>query len=344
MKLQLLIPHYNELQAIIIPLLDSIAIQQSISFSDIGVIICHDGEDIPDFDFTNTKYPFSIKQIHIPHKGVSAARNGAFDASDAEYVMFCDIDDMFSSVCGIYTILNEINYGGFDALISTFIEESRAPEDIPEQVDLNGQIIAPALKKGQILYLNRENDSTFVHGKVYRRQYLLDNHIRWNDNLTIHEDSFFNILCQSFSTNIKYCPTPFYLWKWRDDSVCRRDPKYILKTYKNLIDSNNALIDEFLKRGCYNEALFYTGFLIFDAYYLMNKPEWREQENKEYRDSTEKYFAQYYKKRKELWEKIPDMDKMQMSNGIRSRTINEGMMMEAITIDEWLRHIETLID
>ena len=48
-------------------------------------------------------------------------------------------------------------------------------------------------------------DSTFVHGKVHRRQYLIDKEIRWNDALTIHEDSYFNILCQNLSTNIKYC-------------------------------------------------------------------------------------------------------------------------------------------
>jgi len=43
-----------------------------------------------------------------------------------------------------------------------------------------------------------------------------------------------------------------------------------------MIDSNNALIDEFLKRNVKDKAMFFTGFLIFDAYYLMNKPEWRD--------------------------------------------------------------------
>ena len=343
MKLQFLVPHYYEPQEVILPFLDSLAIQQSISFSDIGVIICHDGEDIPYFDFSSTSYPFGIEQIHIPHKGVSAARNGALDAATADYVMFCDIDDMFFQVCGIYTIFTAIDNEGFDGFISTFVEESRVPEDIPAQVDTNGVIIQPALKKGSTIYLSRESDSTFVHGKVYRRQYLIDQSIRWNENLTIHEDSFFNILCQNLSTNIKYCPTPFYLWKWRDESVCRRDPKYMLKTYRNMIDSNNALVDEFLKRGCYQEAMYYSTFLMFDAYYLMNKAEWRDQENKEYRDSTEKYFAQYFKKRKEFWLKLPDTDKIQMSNNVRTRTVNEGMMLEAITIEDWLKHIESLI-
>ena len=46
MKLQILIPQYKETDKIIKPLLDSIAIQQSIDFREIGVIICNDGTDV----------------------------------------------------------------------------------------------------------------------------------------------------------------------------------------------------------------------------------------------------------------------------------------------------------
>ena len=319
MKLQILVPHYHEDEQVIRPLLDSLAIQQNVNFNDFGVIICHDGKDIPDLVLND--YPFEIKQISIDHNGVSAARNGALDASTAEYVMFCDIDDMFSNVCGLWILFREMNIAQFDSLISAFMEETRDPiSKVP-------------------VYINHEMDSTFVHGKVHRRQYLIDQKIRWNPKLTIHEDSFFNILCQNLSKNVKYCPVPFYLWKWRDDSVCRHDPQYILKTYNNMIDSNDALIDEFIKRGVMDKALFYTAFMIFDAYYTMNKPEWINQENKNFRDDVEKRFARYYAKRKDLWNQITPQDKMQLSNGVRTRSVNEGMMMEAITIDAWLKKI-----
>ena len=110
-----------------------------------------------------------------------------------------------------------------------------------------------------------------------------------------------------------------------------------------MIDSNNALVDEFLRRGMMDKAAFYTAFLVFDAYYLMNKPEWINHENKEYRYSTEIHFAEYYNKRKDLWEAIPPQDKMQISVQVRNRSVMEGMQMEAITIDAWLKHIEELI-
>ena len=321
MKLQILVPHYLETNEEIKPLLDSIAIQQNIPFYEIGVIICHDGDESSDLILN--KYPFEIKQIRQKHKGVSAARNACLDASTAEYVCFCDADDMFYNACGLWIIFREMQ-PGFDSLVSAFIEEARIPNS------------------GEITYINHEMDSTFVHGKVHRRQYLIDNKIRWNEKLTIHEDSFFNIQCQNFSKNVKYCSTPFYLWKWRDSSVCRHDPKYILKTYRNMIDSNDALIDEFSKRGMLDKASFYTAFLVFDSYYLMNKPEWINQENIEYRKLTEKRFSEYYKKHKDIWNSISDTDKMMISNQIRSRSVYEGMQMEAITIDGWLNHILSL--
>lgn len=320
MKLQILVPHYKESADVIKPLLDSIAIQQSVDFNEVGVIICHDGRDIPDLIFN--EYPFEIKQISIDKGGVSAARNGALDAAAADYVMFCDVDDMFCHVCGLYIIMQEIAIG-FDTITSVFIEETRNPQT------------------KEIIYINHEMDSTFVHGKVHRRKYLIDNDIRFNPKLTIHEDSFFNILARELAPEerAKYCPTPFYLWKWRDESVCRHDPDYILKTYNNMIDSNDALVDQFQARGVKDKARFYVGFMLFDAYYTMNKKEWRSKVNKQYRKAVDCRIGSYYAKHRDQWKKITEEEKMMISNGVRSRSVGEGMMMENITMERWIGQI-----
>ena len=323
-KLDILIPQYNESESDISPLLDSIAIQQNVDFNEICVIICNDGSDtILSDDFLNS-FPFEIQYFKAPHKGVSATRNYLLDKSDAEYIMFCDADDMFYNACGLWIIFREFE-DEFDTLISNFVEEVRD-------------------KKGNIMYMNHDFDTTFVHGKVHRKQYLIDKNIRFNDSLTIHEDSYFTLLTQNCteSSRIKYCPTPFYLWKWRDNSVCRHDSKYILKTYTNMIDSNDMLIDEFIKRGMLDIANTYVGVMIFDTYYTFNKVDWINQDNIEYRDKTEKHFSEYYKKRKSMWDSLTNEEKMRLSSNIRQRSVNEGMMMESITLDDWLKKIETI--
>ena len=216
-KLQILVPQYKEDESIIKPLLDSIEVQQNIDLaSDIGVIIVHDGTDVHLSQEFLKRYSFPIEYHLNEHKGVSATRNACLDYATADYVMFCDADDMFYNACGMYIIFREIENGGFDSLVSAFIEEAR-----------DAQTKEP-------LYINHDMDSTFVHGKIHRRRYLIDNNIRWNDSLTIHEDSYFNCLCQRLAKELKYSQTPFYLWRWRDMSVCRHDPKYILKTYNRV--------------------------------------------------------------------------------------------------------------
>ena len=326
MTLDFLIPQYDETDEIIKPLLDSIALQQNVDFKNIGVIICNDGSETFLSDELINSYPFKVFYYKEPHKGVSATRNACLDHSTADYVMFCDADDMFYNMCGLWILFREMSLG-FDTLVSTFVEETRI-QDTKEPI-----------------YINRDIDSTFVHGKVHRRQYLIDKKIRFNNALTIHEDSFFNILAQNCVDNpdrAKLCPTPFYLWKWRDNSVCRHDPKYLLRTYRNMIDSNDALIDEFLKRARNDKAMLFVCMMIYDTYYTFNKPEWINQENKEYRNLTEKRFAKYFKKFKTIWDNTPQSDKMAISNQIRQRTINEGMMMEAITLEDWLKKIQKL--
>ena len=324
-KLDILVPQYNECENDISPLLDSIAIQQNIDFNKIGVIICNDGSDVILSDDFLQKYPFDIQYFKEPHKGVSATRNFLLDKSDAEYVMFCDADDMFYNACGLWILFREFEGEEFDTLFSIFIEETRN-------------------KDGNVMYINHDVDKTFVHGKVHKKQYLIDNNIRFNDALTIHEDSYFTLLTQNCTepSKIKYCPTPFYLWRWRENSVCRHDSKYILKTYTNMIDSNDALVDEFIKRDMLNNANIYVGVMIFDTYYTFNKTEWVNQENIEYRNKTEKHFSEYYKKRKEMWEKLSSEEKMYLSNSIRQRSVLEGMKMESITLDDWLKKIENI--
>ena len=53
-----------------------------------------------------------------------------------------------------------------------------------------------------------------------------------------------------------------------------------------MLDSNTALVKELLKRNKKEDAQFYSVAMIYDAYFTMNKDEWINQENKEYRYNT----------------------------------------------------------
>ena len=325
-KLDILVPQYKETDEIVKPLLDSIAVQQNVDFNEIGVIICNDGTDVRLSDELLHSYPFTVEYHLCEHRGVSATRNSCLDKSEADYVMFADADDCFCNSLGLFIVFREMGInGGFDTLVSSFIEETRNPQT------------------KEVLYVPHEVDSTFVHGKVHRRKYLINNNIRWNESLTVHEDSFFNILCQrllSDSNRGRYCPTPFYLWKWRDESVCRHDPLYLNRTYRDMLKSNTALVREFLDRGREKDAVFYVTAMIYDSYYSMNCDRWWNDEGKEFLPKTMERMKEYWKDFKHLFNKTSKGEQLQIASGIRQRFFAEGLLHEKITFDEWISKLE----
>ena len=323
MKLQILVPQYKETEDVIKPLLDSIALQQGIDFKDVGVIIVNDG--YPESKLSRKflkSYPFKIEYHMAEHRGVSATRNACLDYATADYILFADSDDMFFSMVGLNIIFAEMDKG-FNSLTTKFYEELK---------DSNGEM----------WFTEHKHDRTFVHGKFHRRQYLIDNDIRFNENLTVHEDSYFNMLattCSEDPDTIKYSDVPIYLWRWRDDSVCRHDPLYLQKTYKLYIDSITALVDQLKERGQEENAQLLMCTQMFDTYYLMNTESWLKQENQEYRIETEKRFKEFYEKYSEWFNSLSSAYRVNISNQVRANKIRSGMEMENMTFNQWIEYI-----
>jgi hypothetical protein len=74
----------------------------------------------------------------------------------------------------------------------------------------------------------------------------------------------------------------------------------------------------------------------------MNKDEWLNQENKEYRRATEKRFKEYWTKYKYLHDAIPKDMRAQIIMGIKNRMYGEGMILETLTFNEWIRQVEAI--
>lgn len=270
-------PHHREKSEVVKPLLDSLALQQGVDLSRIEVVIANDGGhhiEVGD-------YPFPVKQVDQPLAGVSAARNLAFDESSGEYVMFCDCDDMFSNMMGLFHIFKEMDKG-FDMLISAFVEEA-------------------ALPTGRLGFVVHEYDEVYVHGKVYRRAFLMENGIRWDPTLTLHEDHYFNFLCKDIAGKGRYCPTPFYMWKYREESVARRDPKFLLRTIDELLKSSNALVKAFEDRGMDDNAARTYLDMVFEVYHIYQTWDGDAELKREKMPA----FRAYFEEHRQMWDGCP---------------------------------------
>lgn len=322
MNLQLLIPQYKETDEIVKPLLDSIALQQRVSPEDFSVIICNDGSDVFLSDELIQSYSYKIEYHKDEHRGVSGTRNALMDYAEADYVMFCDADDMFFNMYGIRFIMDEIGRNQFDMYTSAFFEE--------------------LLTEDGFTYVEHKEDRTFIHGKVFRLQFLKDGKIRFNEKLQFHEDSCFNAIAENSASECRYCDTAFYMWKWRDDSVCRNDPLYNQKTTDILVDANDYAIEHFMRME--NDVLvrsFVTTHLIA-MYYELNKPNWSLPESEEYVQIAEKRLSEFYEKYKDVWDSVQYEDRVRISNDMRNKAIDEGMNLEKTSLVEWLAHLEKI--
>jgi Glycosyl transferase family 2. len=324
MKLQLLIPQFNETDEVMRPMLESISTQQGVDLkNDIEVLIGNDGSDIKLSEDFLGSFSYPIRYVEFDHSGLPGTRGRLFDLATADYVMFCDADDMFLTNLALYTILAFAGKG-FDALVVDFMEEV---------IDR---------KTGRSLFFPHKKDSTFVHGKIYRRQFLLDNHIVWHPDVKCHEDSGYNCLALKVAKDVQYCRIPLYLWKWREGSICRKDPLYVPKTYTRMIYSNGWLVKDFLDRGMVKEAEYYTAVLVYGTYYMLNKPIWLDPMNAQYRYETEKCFQAYYRNHRALFLSVDPKVRNHIIAGTKRRVLKEGVLLEKFTFEDWIRHIEEL--
>ena len=283
------------------------------------MVIVNDGTDVFLSDELINSYPFKIEYYKESHVGVSETRNRCLDHSVADYVMFCDADDMFYSVNAFWIIFREIDKHHFDTMVSNFIEEGC----------INGDMV----------YLNHKDDHTFVHGKVHRRGYLFENQIRWQKDLTIHEDSYFNIMTWELTSSRLYYPEPYYLWKYRKESVCRSDPQYILKTYDQLIKTIDRLVSDFNDRGMREKAVFHTCYGIIKTYYELNLPRWRDEANLQYKEKVEKAIYDFGVRHAKEWDEGTLKIKQDIANDQRNTAVKSGMLFEELTLNQWLSKI-----
>lgn len=325
-KLSILVPQYNETDEVVEPLLQSIYMQQGIDFNDIEVIIINDGSDIhlKTKNLNKFRKKFKIRYImYDKNVGVSETRNRLLDFSEGEYIQYCDADDMFSNLLGLRMIFQEIDKSHFDAMFSPFVEEVLDRKTGINEFDI------------------RNLEATFVHGKVIRKQFLIDNNIRWNKNLRLHEDSYFNTLVYRICKPEKFvmAKVPFYLYKWRDNSVVRSDPNFKLKTYKQYLMSSKALIDEFVARRMYLEAKKYSLAMTFNLFYSVQQEDWQKTENQKAVEDIERYFKPIYLEVVDLMDDLNALTQLKLVKQIRNNFYNEGVLLESISFTDWLERL-----
>lgn len=320
-KLTIIVPHYKEPWEVCKFLFDSIQIQHGVDFNDFEVLMVNDGDEVVFDKEVFAPYTFGIRYEVKEHGGLSDTRNYGIDHAESEYIMFCDCDDGFLNNYGIHLVLGAIQEG-FDFLYSSFVEEQP-----------NGE--------GGWSICRRDHNLVFVHGKCYRRQFLIDKKIRFDTEMWFSEDSIFNKIAYHEADERKEINTPFYLWAWHDNSTVRKDREtLVLREYEQVMKMRDKICEQLEKRGFIDEYFDSVCQTFFDTYYDFNEPLFQKSEYKAWRNAAERSFRKFYKKySKSFYECDSERLRKSMAQA-RIRAYENGLIMESEDFKTWIKHIK----
>lgn len=187
--ISVIIPAYNA-QAYLRECLESVLAQ---SFSDWEAIIVDDGSTDATLSIAREYATLDrrFRVVHTANKGVSSARNVAMDMSEGQWITFLDSDDLLprralECYMRCKDTCADIISGGWSRDVG-HREPSRRP------IRLSGA--RKALAGG----LYQTGISTIIGGKLYRREYLLDN-IRFEAGMRYEDLLFFCQVCMQART------------------------------------------------------------------------------------------------------------------------------------------------
>ena len=241
--IDVIIPTYNAHKTIDKTLI-SIAMQDFVD--KINVYIVNDGSDK---DYQEQVRYFSklmsVKELKIEkNSGPGVSRQYGIDNSNSKYIVFIDSDDIFLDFQSITQLYTQIENDDCDVVSGVFLEE------------LDDS------------YYRHVNDTIFMHGKIYRRQFLVENGIRFNDTYS-NEDNGFNSLIILHDGKIKFIDNDIYVWRNNKESITRRNNyEYYIKGIKWYIYNIEWAISLAIDKSCSYDRISEVNFgCLFTVYY-----------------------------------------------------------------------------
>lgn len=209
----------------------SVAMQSIINETEIVVV--NDADNVNYADILAKFDDLNIVYVQREENGgCAAARNTGIKEASNSTICFLDSDDQLTNSLSLEIMYNRIVAEKADVLVSVFESEMRFKNGV-------------AIKQ-------MKNAVTWCHGKVYRKQYLLDNNIFFDERLRINEDCLFHQLL--FDSGAKVAEMPMVTLMWRDNPKSLTHES-LYKNKRTFVEAVTYYLEESAKRGLDKEKV-----------------------------------------------------------------------------------------
>lgn len=248
--LEIIIPAFNSHDTIE-DTLKSIYIQKNLP--DYHITIVNDcGNNYKEL-IVKYKDKLNIDEIKTPtNGGPGISRQYALDNTNSKYVIFVDSDDCFYDENSIFLLYNKINKTKVDIVISNFI-----------------------YKKNNIVEI-KERSTVWLHGKIYNREFINKNNIRFN-NSRLNEDNGFNGLFFILNPVVIWINDITYVYNDNKNSLTRND-EYTINGMESYSYNINWVVEEATKRKIDSNSI---GLKLLEGLHTMYETYVNNYNNKE---------------------------------------------------------------
>lgn len=191
-----------------------------------------------------------ITVIHQENQGITAARNAGLAAATGTWICFVDNDDIVAQ--DAVSVIHQTAQSDCDIVYYNF---QRFSEALPDQSGNHlgeSHIVSGAdITHLQSDCINRFRDNTplIPHSvlptpwaKIYRRDFLTDNNLRFRNEVTHEEDIVFNFEVLSHVTAAKIVDYTLYYYRWSVYSESHRYRPHIFDSCKTTLATYRDII------------------------------------------------------------------------------------------------------
>ena len=299
-KIDVIVPCYKAHDKL--PRLLGSIISQDI-VEDLKVTLVNDGDENDYKEIVKQFSPFvDIQEIKLKkNSGPGTARRFGYENTNNPLVTWIDADDTFSGAFALKLLRQELLEQPINVIcIGTFVEEHAEAQPKP-------------------IYVPHQNDTVWMFGKLYKREFLDRHKIKMNDTRA-NEDNGFNMLCKMMCNEheqIKFIPDVVYYWHTNPNSITRiNDSEYSYnQSFVGYTENMIWAFKEAEKRNPFNGAILYekvaTLMNLYEYYIetVARDPRFTEQNW----ESCKLYYREIYR---EIKDKIPEKAFVEAYNNV----------------------------